>query len=423
LGDEERSTEAPIPNDLVALHQTLVNCFDLEELRTLCFSLNVDYDSLPGEGKAAKARELVQYMQRHDRLDDLTVALASQRKPKIFPALATGPVQRGTCIQLLLEGELASFTDERREVLLSVLASVLRVEPSDVKILRVQSGSIRLIIEIPEQALIRLASLSSTDISALVSIGIQTIEGDAVKTLDFRPNTSLDFQAIMARYSNRRVMPNRPNGTPQFFIYKGKPCHLWREAAEVLDEYEARFSAGSPPKKVKAILAAIGHNRLAPEDEPMLSKELQGAEISSRTEMEEILKEVYPELFTSQNLQAGQAEYWYDAFISYSHVDTEWVQSELLPQLEKAGLKVCIDSRDFEIGVPSLVNMERAVDNSRHTLIVLTPAWVESQWTEFESLLAGTSDPAGRRRRLIPLMLKPCTLPTRIAMLTYADFT
>jgi hypothetical protein len=118
-----------------------------------------------------------------------------------------------------------------------------------------------------------------------------------------------------------------------------------------------------------------------------------------------------------------QAEYTYDVFISYSHTDQAWVWDELLPRLEEAGLRVCIDDRDFKIGVPSLINMERAVDNSRHTLIVLTPAWVESQWTEFESLLAGTADPAGRRLKIIPLMLKSCKLPSRIAMLTYADFT
>ena len=117
------------------------------------------------------------------------------------------------------------------------------------------------------------------------------------------------------------------------------------------------------------------------------------------------------------------AEYKYDVFISYSHSDRAWVWDELLPRLERAGLRVCIDDRDFEIGVPSLINMERAVDNSQHTLVVLTPAWIESEWTEFESLLAGTADPAGRRRKLIPLMLKLCKPPLRIAMLTYADFT
>jgi hypothetical protein len=116
-------------------------------------------------------------------------------------------------------------------------------------------------------------------------------------------------------------------------------------------------------------------------------------------------------------------EFAYDVFISYSHKDGEWVYGWLLPRLEDAGLRVCIDFRDFDIGVPSLVNMERAMENSHRTLLVLTPAWVESAWTDFEVLLTQTTDPAGRRRRLLPILLQPCQLPHRIAMLTRADFT
>jgi len=115
-------------------------------------------------------------------------------------------------------------------------------------------------------------------------------------------------------------------------------------------------------------------------------------------------------------------KYHYDAFISYSHHDKEWVHSWLLPRLEAAGLRVCIDFRDFEPGLPSLVNMENAVECSHKTLIVLTPEWVASEWTTFESLLIQTDDPAGRRARMIPLRLKPCEPPKRIAMLTYLDF-
>ncbi len=118
-----------------------------------------------------------------------------------------------------------------------------------------------------------------------------------------------------------------------------------------------------------------------------------------------------------------KANYIYDVFISYSHADQDWVRNWLQPWLEAAGLRVCIDHRDFEIGRALLDNIEWAVDNSRHTLLVLTPAWIESQWTDFECLLIGTADPAGRKHRLIPLMLKACDLPHRIAMLTYADFT
>jgi hypothetical protein len=118
-----------------------------------------------------------------------------------------------------------------------------------------------------------------------------------------------------------------------------------------------------------------------------------------------------------------QPGYTHDVFISYSHKDQDWVNNELLPRLEAAGLKVIIDHRDFEPGTPSLVNMERAVDCCRHTLLVLTPNWVASEWTDFESLLVGTTDPAARRRRLVPLMLEKCQPPARIRLLTYADFT
>jgi formylglycine-generating enzyme required for sulfatase activity len=119
---------------------------------------------------------------------------------------------------------------------------------------------------------------------------------------------------------------------------------------------------------------------------------------------------------------ASETNYRYDVFISYSHQDKDWVEQELLPRLEGAALQVCIDRRDFEIGTPALVNMERAVDRSRHTLLVLTPAWVKSEYCHFESMLGGTSDPAGRRRKLFPIMLEDCTPPPRISMLTWADF-
>jgi hypothetical protein len=112
-----------------------------------------------------------------------------------------------------------------------------------------------------------------------------------------------------------------------------------------------------------------------------------------------------------------------DVFISYHKADEDSVFDELLPLLENAGLKVIIGYRDFEIGVPRLVNIERAVQNSRHTLIVMTPDWVAGEWENFESLLVQTDNPTGIRRKLIPLMYKPCKPPARIALLDAADLT
>jgi len=115
-------------------------------------------------------------------------------------------------------------------------------------------------------------------------------------------------------------------------------------------------------------------------------------------------------------------DFKYDVFISYSHKDEEWVVSTLLPVLENAGLSVCIDYRDFVAGKPSIVNMEDAVDESHHTVLVLTPNWTGSEWTDFEAVLTQTDDPVGRRQKMIPIMLEKCTPPKRVRSFTYVDF-
>ncbi len=112
-------------------------------------------------------------------------------------------------------------------------------------------------------------------------------------------------------------------------------------------------------------------------------------------------------------------EYQYDVFISYSSADKEWVRGELLRRIEDSGLRACIDYRDFRRGAPSIIEIERAVKNSRKTLLVLTPAYLKSRWTEFENLLLQTLDPSSRDLRLIPLLKEKCDLPTRISFLTY----
>jgi GTPase SAR1 family protein len=55
----------PTPDSLrTRLRQGLAGCFNEEELRTLCFDLELDYESLPAQGKDGKAREIVAYFER-----------------------------------------------------------------------------------------------------------------------------------------------------------------------------------------------------------------------------------------------------------------------------------------------------------------------------------------------------------------------
>ena len=112
----------------------------------------------------------------------------------------------------------------------------------------------------------------------------------------------------------------------------------------------------------------------------------------------------------------------FDVFISYSHRDADWVRTRLLPRLESANLRVCIDFRDFKIGKPALDNMADAATRSRKTIFVMTPNWTVSEFSQFEALVTQTLDPIGRKGRLLPLMLKDCDLPMRLQIFTWADF-
>ncbi len=81
-------TASGIRNPLL---EAIQRAFSLEELNTLCFDLQVPYDDLPGTGQEAKARELILYLQRRDRLSDL-VAAVIQRRPHLAAELLRMPV-------------------------------------------------------------------------------------------------------------------------------------------------------------------------------------------------------------------------------------------------------------------------------------------------------------------------------------------
>ncbi len=110
-------------------------------------------------------------------------------------------------------------------------------------------------------------------------------------------------------------------------------------------------------------------------------------------------------------------------FISYSHKDKEWVTDYLLTNLEKNGIPCHIDYRDFEIGKPSLDCMEEAVETCDKTILVYTPHWVDSEFSQFEGVMLQTDSPLNLNKKILPLMLEKCEIRKRLKILNYADFT
>lgn len=115
----------------------------------------------------------------------------------------------------------------------------------------------------------------------------------------------------------------------------------------------------------------------------------------------------------------------YDAFISYRHQepDKTWVRHTFVPALKAAGLHVCVDHSDFQLGAPLVTEMARAVEQSRTTVAVLTPAYLEGRFTELENVLAEHVGLEERAVRLIYVVRERCEQPLRMRARLYLDLT
>lgn len=115
----------------------------------------------------------------------------------------------------------------------------------------------------------------------------------------------------------------------------------------------------------------------------------------------------------------------FDVFVSYRHQepDKTWVRSFLVPTLEAAGLDVCVDQRDFRLGVPLVSELARAVEQSRVTLAVLSPAYLAGRFTELENVLAEHLGLEERSVRLLYVVREPCQPPLRMRARVQLDLT
>ncbi len=110
----------------------------------------------------------------------------------------------------------------------------------------------------------------------------------------------------------------------------------------------------------------------------------------------------------------------FDVFISYSSKDRDWVLNVLKKRLLKHGFSVITDT-DFQAGSLSISEMAKAVENSKHTIAVLTPEFIGSKWTKLETAMAQTLDPDANLRKLIPVLRQDCDIPLHIQVLHYRD--
>ncbi|CAN2388775.1 toll-like receptor 2 signaling pathway [Pristimantis euphronides] len=85
-------------------------------------------------------------------------------------------------------------------------------------------------------------------------------------------------------------------------------------------------------------------------------------------------------------LKVSEREICFDAFISYSERDAEWVENLMVPQLENGThpLRVCFHKRDFVPGKWIIDNIIDAMERSHKTLFILSEHFVQSEWCKYE---------------------------------------
>lgn len=112
----------------------------------------------------------------------------------------------------------------------------------------------------------------------------------------------------------------------------------------------------------------------------------------------------------------------YDLFISYSNADDAWVEGYLLDALTLADVHYHTEAA-FALGTVRVLEFERAIQQSKRTLLVLSPAYLTDGFNQFIDQLAQCYGLDTQTWPVIPLILQPVELPPRLSILVKLNAT
>lgn len=103
-------------------------------------------------------------------------------------------------------------------------------------------------------------------------------------------------------------------------------------------------------------------------------------------------------------------------FLSYSRKDIDFAR-KLSMDLEKAGYDVWWDLTDLRGGDDWVRVIPDAIAKSEFFIVVLSPNSVESEWVRKEYTQA-----LSLRKKIVPIMFTPCTVPFALNTINYVNF-
>lgn len=135
------------------------------------------------------------------------------------------------------------------------------------------------------------------------------------------------------------------------------------------------------------------------------------------------VKERFQEVKLEVAQVATTRQFIFDVFVSHSYKDKA-VVVPLAERIRNRGLKVFLDDWCIGPGDDKYLALEKGLEVSQVLVFCASPNSVDSEWAQFERSTVHFANPTNEKnkRRVIPLLLADCELPSTLQRFKYIDY-
>lgn len=109
-----------------------------------------------------------------------------------------------------------------------------------------------------------------------------------------------------------------------------------------------------------------------------------------------------------------------DFFISYNRADRDWAEW-IAWQLEEIGYSIILQDWDFRPGSNFVLDMQNATQETKRTIVVLSPHYLNARFTQAEWAAAFQQDPESEQGVLVPVRVQECKPEGLLGPIVYID--
>lgn len=115
-------------------------------------------------------------------------------------------------------------------------------------------------------------------------------------------------------------------------------------------------------------------------------------------------------------------EYTHDVFLSYNSAQRDWTRN-LVQRLSKEGFKVWFDERELKPTESFIPELAKGVEKSKKVALIVSPEYLNANWTIYEMNIAIARDPSGRDDLIMPIIHTKCEIPSEVKTRQCLDFS